>query len=605
MAATSIPGRLLEQGKRRGDMPAWYEKRGGEWIATDYATYSQLVRVAARALLGLGLQPGGSICILSGNRSEWVVADVACMMVGGVPAGIYETCSAEEVAYILSHSEALLVVVEDRAQLEKVRAHWDANTTLGYAVLLDGSAAASDDPRVLSWQGFLDKAESVDDAAVDTRLSALEDAAPGTYIYTSGTTGPPKAVMLSHENICWTASKSVELIDLGPGDSALSYLPLSHIAEQMFTIHAPITAASCVYFAEGRDQLASNLKEVQPTVLFGVPRVWEKFHVAVTAKLAEATGTKARLLDWAQDVGRRMAEARNEGKPPGAVLRLQHQLADRLVYSRLKPLLGLGAARLCVSGAAPIRPEILTFFSGLDVVIREVYGQSEDTGPTSFNVPGRTRFGTVGPVFPDVEVQIAEDGEILVRGPNVFLGYFKDPEATARSLVDGWLHSGDLGRMDEDGFLHITGRKKDIIITAGGKNITPRNIEEALQSVPLVSQAVVIGDERPYLSALLTLEPEAAARFAEAEGVASNTVHECATLHEALQRDVDQVNTRFARVETIKRFTVLPRELSVEGGELTPTLKIKRRAVASSWSSEIERMYASDQDPQKGIASSS
>lgn len=604
MSATSIPGRLLEQGKRRGEMPAWYEKRGGEWIATDYATFSQLVRVAARALLNLGLQPGGSICILSGNRSEWVVADVACMMVGGVPAGIYETCSAEEVAYILSHSEALLVVVEDRAQLEKVRAHWDANTTLRYAVLLDGSPTAAD-PRVLSWQGFLDKAEGVDDAAVDDRLSALEDGAPGTFIYTSGTTGPPKAVMLSHENICWTASKSVELIDLGPGDSALSYLPLSHIAEQMFTIHAPITAASCVYFSEGRDHLASNLKEVQPTVLFGVPRVWEKFHVAVTAKLSEATGTKAWLLDWAQDVGRRVAEVRNAGKSPGAVLRLQHQLADRLVYSRLKPLLGLGAARLCVSGAAPIRPDILTFFSGLDVVIREVYGQSEDTGPTSFNVPGRTRFGTVGPVFPDVEVEIAEDGEILVRGPNVFLGYFKDPEATARTLVDGWLHSGDLGRMDEDGFLHITGRKKDIIITAGGKNITPRNIEEALQSLPLVSQAVVIGDERPYLSALLTLEPEAAARFAEAEGVPSDTVHECATLYEALQRDVDQVNTRFARVETIKRFTVLPRELSVEGGELTPTLKIKRRAVATCWSSEIERLYAPDQASQKGIASSS
>ena len=591
MDIPSIPGRLLEQAGRRPDMPAYFEKRDGDWIPTSYEAYAAAVRRVARGLVALGVDPGERLCILGGNRSEWVLSHVAGMLVGAVPAGIYATCSAEEVGWILAHAEARVVVVEDAAQLAKVLPALADLEALVAVVLMEGEPP-SEHPAVIAWSELLERGRGVEDEVVDSRLAALEPDAPATFIYTSGTTGPPKAVMLSHRNLTWTADQAVALTGLAPGDSNLSYLPLSHIAEQVFTIHAPITGASAVFFVESRDRLPENLREVQPTVLFGVPRVWEKLHAAVEARLAEAEGTRRRVLDWAMGVARQVHARRNRGEDEGAWLRLQHRLADRLVFQKLKPLLGLGAARLCVSGAAPIRPEILEFFSGLDVVIHEVYGQSEDTGPTSFNLPGRTRFGSVGPAFPGVELSLAEDGEILVRGPNVFLGYFKDPEATSRTLdEEGWLHSGDLGQLDEDGFLHITGRKKDIIITAGGKNIAPRPLEEGLGALPLVSQAVVLGDRQRFLVALLALDPDQAARFAEEHGLDPDQLPLSDELAAALQPGIDALNARVAKVEGIKRWAVLPRELSLEEGELTPTLKIKRRTVTENWGALIASLY--------------
>lgn len=591
MDIPSIPGRLLEQAARRSDMPAYFEKREGDWSPTSYSEYAEAVRRVARGLVALGVEPGDRVCILGGNRSEWVLSHVASMHVGAVPAGIYSTCSAEEVRWILEHAEASVVVVEDGEQLDKVLPALAELAGLDAAVLMEGQAPAEQEA-VLSWDELEDRGRGVEDAVIDGRLEGLDPEAPATFIYTSGTTGPPKAVMLSHRNLTWTADQAVALTGLAPGDSNLSYLPLSHIAEQVFTIHAPITGASAVYFVESRDKLPENLREVQPTVLFGVPRVWEKLHAAVSARLAEARGTRRRLLEWAMGVARRVHARRNSGEAEGWWLGLQHRIAERLVFDKLKPLLGLGAARLCVSGAAPIRPEILEFFSGLDVVIHEVYGQSEDTGPTSFNLPGRTRFGSVGPVFPGVELSLAEDGEIRVRGPNVFLGYYKDPEATEQTLdEEGWLYSGDLGALDDEGFLHITGRKKDIIITAGGKNIAPRPLEEGLMALPLVSQAVVLGDRQRFLVALLALDPEAAARFAEEHGLDPEVLPESEELAAALQPGIDALNDRVARVEAIKRWAVLPRELSMEAGELTPTLKIKRQAVAEGWSELIDGLY--------------
>ncbi|MEO0322781.1 MAG: AMP-dependent synthetase/ligase, partial [Myxococcota bacterium] len=372
----------------------------------------------------------------------------------------------------------------------------------------------------------------------------------------------------------------------------LSYLPLSHIAEQMFSVHGPLTAGASIYFARSLETVPEDLKEVQPTVFFGVPRIWEKFQAGIASKLEDTTGPKAQLMAWARRVGREAMAARQAGRALGPAQALQYRLADRLIFSKLKPAIGLGRAKVCVTGAAPISAEVLEFFASLDVLVQEVYGQSEGSGPTSFNRRERFRFGTVGPAVPGTEVRLADDGEILMRGPNVFLGYFKDEAATKATLdAEGFLHSGDLGAF-EGPFLKIVGRKKEIIVTAGGKNVAPKNLEAAFKDSPLVGECVVIGDRRKFLSALVALDADGAARFAESRGEDVAALHESAALRAALQEHLDAINAKFARVEQIKKFTVLPRPLDVEHGELTPTLKVKRRRVAENWAEAIEAMYA-------------
>ncbi len=584
----SIPARLLSQAQRRPHAAAYHVRERGVWRATSWRTYSELVTRAGRSLIALGVDPNQTVTILGFNRPEWVIMDVAAMGCGAAPAGIYATCSAEEVAYIINHSECPLVLVENDHQWQKVAECWDQLSSLKHVVVMEGDV---DDERVMSWDQFLERGDSTADREYLDRVEALQPDQMATLIYTSGTTGPPKAVMLSHGNLAWTADAGCKLVDMRSSDAIFSYLPLSHIAEQMFSIHTPITSGGTIYFAESLERVPDNLKEVQPTVFFGVPRIWEKFQAGISRKLNEATGVKAKLVAWAQRVSREVTQLRQAGQAPTLPLKIQHRLADRLVYSKLKQAIGLGRARVCVSGAAPIARDVLEFFSGFDLLILEVYGQSEDCGPTSFNQPGQFRFGTVGPVVPGVEVRLGDDSEVLVRGPNVFLGYYKDPEATAETLDGEWLCSGDLGAF-EDGFLKIVGRKKEIIITAGGKNIAPKNIEAALKGHELVNAAVVIGDRRKFLSALLTLDPDAAADWAARHGESLDGLSESERLQQELQRFVDaEVNPQFARVEQIKKFQVLDRNFTVETGELTPTLKIKRRVINRNFSDVIESMY--------------
>ena len=590
MPFDSIPKRLFEQARNRPEAPAFYAKSGGAYRPTRYREYAAVVRRAAKSLRALGVGPGKAACILGFNRPEWVIFHVSTMAAGGAAAGIYTSCSAEEVAYIVNHAEAPVVLVENHAQYDKLKRERDRLPLLKHVVLMAG-APKIDDPIVLSWEDFLVKGDGLADAIIDEAVDAIEPAGLATLIYTSGTTGPPKGVMLSHRNLSWTAGIARQLVDSRPDERTLSYLPLAHIAEQMFTVHGAITTGYMVYFAESLEKVPENLKEVEPTLFFGVPRIWEKFQTGIAGKMALATGAKKVIAERALAVGRAMADAENRGEKPGALLRAQHRLFDKLVYSKVKAAIGFGKIRICVSGAAPISREVLEFFAGLGLVVHEVYGQSEDTGPTSFNRVGKTKLGTVGPIIPGCEVKIADDGEILVKGPNVFLGYYKEPEATAEALKDGWLCSGDLGAIDAEGFLSITGRKKEIIITSGGKNITPANIEGALKNHPLVSEAVVIGDRRKFLSAVLTLDPDAAKKFCADRGI-QDAPHVAAAVREEVQKAVDQVNATLARVETIKKFTILPRAFTVETGELTPSLKVKRRIVAKNFSDEIEAMYA-------------
>jgi long-chain acyl-CoA synthetase len=591
MAIDSIPARLLAQGKAQGDRPAYFVRNEGGWTPTSWSTFSDQVQQAAKAQIALGLEHGGTVCILGFNRPEWVVFDLAAMMAGGAPAGIYTTCSANEVQYIIGHAKASLVLLENAEQWAKVNAERERLPNLKHVIMMADSEAI-DDPMVMTWNEFIAKGHDVTDESLNARMEALEPDQLATLIYTSGTTGPPKAVMLSHHNLTWTADVAKQLVSMTSDDCSVSYLPLSHIAEQMFSIHGPVVNGSSIYFAESLERLPDNLKEVRPTVMFGVPRIWEKFHAGVSAKLNAATGIKGKLARWALKVGREVNAGRLAGKEPSGFLGLKYKLANKLIFAKVKGALGLDRIRVAVSGAAPIAAEVLEFFTGLDIIIYEVYGQSEDCGPTSFNVPGQTRFGTVGPVLPGVDVKIADDGEILVKGPNVFMGYLHDKEATDAALIDGWLYSGDLGAFDKDGFLTITGRKKDIIITAGGKNITPVNIEGALKNHELISEAVVIGDRRKFLSALVTLDDDALTRFCESNGIKTQEPHKDPAIQQEVEKCVEAVNKLFARVENVRKFHILHRNLTIDDGELTPTLKVKRNVVYEHFSNEIDSMYA-------------
>jgi long-chain acyl-CoA synthetase len=589
VAFETIPQRVLNHGQQLGSAPAYYTRGAGGWEATSWKTYADEVRRAGAALIALGVEAGQSVCILGGNRPEWVIFDVGAMAAGAVPAGIYTTSSPGECAYILNHCEAPVLLVENEAQWQKVASVRDELPHLRHVVMMRGGGAV-DDSMVIAWDDFLGRGGSAG-GGLDERMAGLRPDTVSTLIYTSGTTGRPKGVMLTQDNLTWTASQACELVDASEKERVLSYLPLSHIAEQMFTIHIAAALGYPVYYAESLDKLLANMIEVKPTMVFGVPRVWEKFHAGVLEKLGEAHGAKAKLAMQAMAVGAKVTKRQAAGLGASFVDAARYKLFDKLVYSKVKAGLGLGEARFCVSGAAPIAPEVLEFFAGVGLPIYEVYGQSEDCGPTSFNAPGRTRFGTVGPPFPGVEVKIASDGEIIVRGRNVFAGYFKDPEATAETLHDGWLHTGDLGEFDADGYLSITGRKKDIIITAGGKNIAPKLFEGTIRSHPLVAEAVVIGDRRKFLTALVSLDGEAVERFMK-ERELSGPPDESKEIRSEIQKAVDEANAEMARVEQIKKFTILAREFSIAEGELTPTLKVKRNVVVSNFESEIEAMYA-------------
>ena len=585
----------LEANARRYSGPAYHDRLSGTWKATSWSEFNTETRTVARAMRALGLERGSVVTILAPNRPEWTLAALGAMRIGGISAGIYTSNSPAEVAYIVEHAESPLIVVDSAQQLAKIVDKWDELPDLKYVVMMAG-AEGSDDPRVLTWDEFLARAEESDDAELDAIADSLGPDDVADFIYTSGTTGPPKAVMLTHENLAWTADALAKVVPSGPDDVMLSYLPLSHIAEQTATIHLAITNGYQVYYCPDGLKLAEYLREVEPTIFFGVPRVWERFASVVTDNLSQATGAKAKIAEWARSIGRQTTELRNKGESPSGLLAVQHAIAEKLFFSTVRQAMGLTRQRALISGAAPIPPATLDFFASLDMTILEIYGQSEDTGPTTTNRPGAVKYGSVGQPIDGVEVKLADNDEILVRGKNVFAGYYKNEAATAETLVDGWLHSGDLGRFDEDGFLYITGRSKDIIITSGGKNIAPRNLEEALTGIDVVSQAVCIGEQQRYLVALVTLDPEACQRFAEERGLSVDGLNDDPTMREYLDAEIqDKVNAHFARVEHIRNFAVLPHEFSVETGELTPTFKIKRTVVNEMYADTIAEVYSAGQ----------
>lgn len=595
LMATTILHHLERHAAASGGRAALHDKLTGTWRTTTWSEYNAQTRQAARAMLAAGLVEGQVVTILGANRPEWVIAALGAMRCGGISAGVYTTCSAEEIGYIVGHSDSPILIVETLDQLGRVLEVWPELPALKQVVMMRG-AGEHEDPRVSSWEDFLASGDTTPEAKLDELIETLRPDQVADFIYTSGTTGPPKAVMLTHENLEWTGTQMGSSVELNRDESALSYLPLSHIAEQMASLVMPLIFGYEVYFCHDGLQLADYLKEARPTTFFGVPRVWERFEAGIRGQLGQATGAKAKIAGLAQGVSAKYIAEINAGRTPNALLTAQFNAANKVVFSKIHAALGFDRCRVFVSGAAPIPASSLEFFASIGIPITELYGQSEDSGPTTTNLPGANRYGTVGTAVPGVEVKIAEDGEILVRGKNVFAGYYKNPEATAETVIDGWLHSGDLGSFDGDGYLSIIGRKKDIIITSGGKNIAPQNIEEALAGIDIVGTPVVIGEKQRFLVALLTLEPEAAGRFATEHGLDVETLHEAPIVRTHIEECITtQVNPQMARVEHIRNFVVLPKDFSTDGGELTPTFKVKRNVVNEKYAAEIEAVYEAGQ----------
>ncbi len=530
------------------------------------------------------MQKGDKVAILANTRPEWTYFDFAALSIGAVVVPIYQTNSPEECKYVIENSDAKVVVVEDDEQLAKIREVRDQLPLLQHVVRMTGS---SDD--AISFDDMLARGEGRSASDWEQLWSAVGKDDVCTFIYTSGTTGPPKGCIITHGNYRAMLDMVNETSVIEPEDVTYLYLPLAHSFALLIQLGSFDLGATLAYWERDPLKIMPNLAELKPTYFPSVPRIFEKIYTAATSGMEKAGGLKKAIFDWSIRVGRKMREVERSGRKPGFLLRKQYEFADKKVLSKIRGLFG-GRLRLAVSGAAPISPEILHFFDAAGVLVLEGWGMTETSTAATIALPDDFKIGTIGKPFRGCEVKIADDGEILVKGPNVFQGYYKNEEATRETIVDGWLHTGDLGEIDSDGFIKITGRKKDIIITAGGKNITPANLENEIKQHPLVSQCVVVGDRRPYLVALVTLDPEEIVTYAKEHGLPEDPeqLAENPEIRKALEDHVDRINEKFARVEQVKKIAILDHDLSQESGELTPTMKVKRAVVAAKHEDEIE-----------------
>ena len=594
--ASTLPELFFGQVRKRGNALALRHKVHGIWQRVSWAEYGDAVRRVAGGLLGMGVTPGERVAILGDNRPEWLYGHLGTMAAGGATCGIYATSSPEQIRYLLQHSEARCLFLENEEQLEKVLAVV-GETAVERLVVWDGKGLwGFSDERVTFFEDFLKQGQAFLEARperLEVTLAGIRPDDVAMIIYTSGTTGPPKGAMLSHRNILWEIESLSESVPLRPDDDVVSYLPFAHIFENFTSVFWPVRLGIVVSFAESVDTLFQNMREVSPTYFAGPPRIWEKLASTLDLRMADSTPLKRALYRLAVHVGRRHARARRDGRP-GPGLTLAYGLLRATVLYPLKRRLGLERTRIAISAAAPAAPELFEFYHALGVPLTEVYGQTESTGVITANRPGRERVGTVGEPIPGIEVKLAEDGEILTRGPHVFQGYFRDPELTAQTIdAAGWLHTGDVGAWD-DGYLRILDRKKDIIITAGGKNVTPAYIENKLKFSPAIQDAVVVGDRRKYLVALILIDEDVVTQFAQEHRIPFATFADLTQhpgVHRLVKEEVDKVNRTLSQVETIKRFALLPRRFYEEEGDVTPTKKVKRRNIEQRYGDLIESLY--------------
>ena len=581
-----------------GNRVAMRKKEYGLWHDITWHEYFERSKYVGSALISMGLEKGDSVSIIGDNSPEWVIVDMGVQCAGGVAVGVYSTNAWPQVEYVVQNSESKFFFVENEEQLDKWLHFKDNAPLLKKVVVWDLEGLRHfKDPMVMTYDEILELGRSVaekEPERFDKRMAEVTADDLSVLIYTSGTTGPPKGAMLTHKNVTWMSEAISRDNKVYDTDEVLSFLPLCHIFERLFSVFAHIKHAYTVNFIESLDTVTDNMREISPTVGYAVPRIWEKYLSAVYIKMSDATWFKRLIFGLALKIGKKRASLQMNFKPVPFFLAFLYNLAYLAVFRKLKERLGFERLRVAYSGAAPIAPDVLHFFQSIGVNLIEGYGQTEGTGVTCVSRIGRVKFGTVGPPLRGTDVKIAEDGEILVRAPSVFKGYYGNPESTAETIKDGWLHSGDVGELDEDGYLKITDRKKDIIVTAGGKNITPQFIENKLKASPYINDAVVIGDKRKFLSCLIMIDEDNVVKYAQDNKVQFSTYKDLTKSPEIvklIQDEMNAVNDTLSRVEQIKKFTILPKKLYEEDGEVTPTMKVKRKYVNEAFADLIEAMY--------------
>jgi len=575
------------------DQPAIHWK-DEEWRSLSWSDYREAVHHAAAGLQSLGVGEGEFVAIMSGNRPEHVIADFGAVHAGATPVTIYSTLAANQIQYIADNAKATVAILEDLEFMKRWEEVRSELPNLRYVVLMSGADNYDTVDWVISWDELIARGKhrlSQDPQTVLRSSAAITPDTLATLIYTSGTTGTPKGVMISQRNVVWTLESLRRAADLQPGVRMVSYLPLAHIAERLATHYLGTYLAGQVWYCPNLAGVLEYIQEAQPTLFVGVPRVYEKFHARLMARFAEAEGIRKTLLNMALEANMKRVEAEAVGKK-GPVMA---GILDKVVLSKVRDGLGMGSVDLAITAAAPINPDLIKFFHSIGVPLFEIYGMSENTGPATATLPGQLKIGSVGKPLPGVEVAVAEDGELLMRGGIVTQGYYHLDQATRESFdPDGWLHSGDLARIDEDGFVWIVGRKKEIIITAAGKNIAPAKLETLLGNHPLISKACMIGDQRKFLSMVIALDAEEAPAWAEANGLKYEDLaafSELAEVQDEIARAVAEANETVARVEQVKKWVIVPDEWSPDSGELTPSLKLKRRIVLDKYADQIESMY--------------
>ena len=598
MAIETAPLMFKTTVEKYGARTAMRKKEYGLWRDISWNEYYEQAGCVGAALISMGLEKGDCVSIIGDNCPEWVIIDMGVQCAGGTAVGVYATNAWPQVAYVLGNSDSKFFFVENEEQLDKWFQFRDKVPRLKKVIVWDLEGLRHfEDKMVMTFGEILEMGRGVldkDAQPFESRMARVVPEDVSMLIYTSGTTGPPKGAMLTHRNLMWMGQAITTENPMDDEDEVLSFLPLCHVFEQLFSVMGHITHGYTVNFIENLETVTDNMIEVSPTVGYAVPRIWEKYLSAVYIRMSDATWFKKLVFGLALKTGKRRASLMMDFKPVPGTLEFFYSLAHFVVFRKLKERMGFDRMRIAYSGAAPISPDVLHFFQSIGVNLVEGYGQTEGTGVTCVSRVGKVKFGTVGPPITGTEIKIADDGEILVKSPSVFKGYYNNPEDTAETIQDGWLYSGDVGEIDADGYLKITDRKKDIIVTAGGKNITPQYIENKLKFSPYINDAVVIGDQRKFITALIMIDEDNVVKFAQDNKVQFSTYKDLTKspeINKLIRKEVTDVNETLARVEQVKKFTILPKKLYEEDGEVTPTMKVKRNYVNEAFGDLIEAMY--------------
>ena len=581
-----------------GDRVAMRKKKFGLWHDISWNEYYRQVSYVGSAMISMGLGKGECAAIIGDNCVEWVMIDLAIQCAGGVATGIYATNAWQQVQYVIENSDSKFLFVENEEQLDKWLHFRDQSPSITKVVVWEMEGLKHfRDPMVMTFEEMLEIGRQVvqeQPHLLEDRMKEVDPEDVCMLIYTSGTTGPPKGAMLTHRNLTWMGRAIPNCNPMNDEDEVLSFLPLCHVFEQLFSVMGHITFGYTVNFIENMETVTDNMIEISPTVGYAVPRIWEKYYSAIVIRMSDATWFKRFVFFLSLKIGKKRASLKLKFRKVPYYLEALYRVSYFAVFRKLKERLGFDRIRMAYSGAAPISPDVLLFFQSIGINLIEGYGQTEGTGVTCVSRIGRIKLGTVGPPLQGTEIKIAEDGEILVKSPSVFKGYYKNAEASTEALKKGWLHTGDVGEIDEDGFLKITDRKKDIIVTAGGKNITPQYIENKIKFSPYINDAVVIGDRKKYLTSLIMIDEDNIIKYAQDNKIQFSTYKDLTKnleINKLIQGEIDTINAELARVEQIKKFRILPKKLYEEDGEVTPTMKVKRKYVNDAFKDLIKSMY--------------